>query len=224
MVSQTLEERGGKIEAATSMRKLSDHSPLIITIWGRHNAPNSPMRFFDVSLLSDERSRKEILEAWVGNHSPPSNKLDWPAWLEAATGRVMLCNSRLSKVKKHAQGACIRACTKKIQLVEIQLQREPLNEEVRSILSNSQGKLAEVFQNSVERNRHLSSSNWLKYGDTCSKAFFDFQRIGKKKTLLRELETETGTITGHNDLTQYITEYYSRLYSSKAHTPGTAEA
>jgi len=32
MVSQTLEARGGKIEAATSVRKLSDHSPLIITI------------------------------------------------------------------------------------------------------------------------------------------------------------------------------------------------
>jgi hypothetical protein len=38
------------------------------------------------------------------------------------------------------------------------------------------------------------------------------------------LETETGTITGQNDLTQYITEYYTRLYSSDAHTPGTAEA
>jgi hypothetical protein len=67
---------------------------------------------------------------------------------------------------------------------------------VRDILSNSQGKLAEVFQDSIERNRHLSSSNWLKYGDTCSKAFFDFHCIGKKKTLLRELETEVGTIMG----------------------------
>ncbi len=99
-----------------------------------------------------------------------------------------------------------------------------MNEEVRSILSDSQGKLAKVFQNSVKRNRHLSSSNWLRYGDTCSKAFFDFHRIGKKKTLLRELETETRTITGQNDLTQYITNYYTRLYSSDAHTLGTEEA
>ncbi len=95
---------------------------------------------------------------------------------------------------------------------------------MKSILSDSQGKLAEVFQNSVERNRHLSSSNWLRYGDTCSKAFFDFHHIGKKKTLLRELEIETGTSTGHNDLTQYIIEYYSHLYSSEAHTLGTMEA
>ncbi len=33
MVSQTIEERGRRIEAAASVRKLSDHSPLIITIW-----------------------------------------------------------------------------------------------------------------------------------------------------------------------------------------------
>ncbi len=158
MVSQTLEERGGKIEATTSMRKLSDHLPFIITIWGKHNAPSNPPRFFNISLLSNERSRQKMLEAWVRNHPPPSNDLNWPAWLEAATGRVMLCNSRLSKAKKHAQGTCIRACTKKIQLVEIQLQRDLSNEEVRSIFSDLQGKLAEVFQNLVECNRHLSSS------------------------------------------------------------------
>jgi len=34
----------------------------------------------------------------------------------------------------------------------------------------------------------------------------------------------TGTITGQNDLTQYITEYYTRFYFSDAHTPGTAKA
>jgi exonuclease III len=63
MVSQTLEERGGRIEATASVRKLSDHSPLIITIWGQHNAPSNPPRFFDISLLSDEKSKQEMLEA-----------------------------------------------------------------------------------------------------------------------------------------------------------------
>jgi hypothetical protein len=96
----------------------------------------------------------------------------------------MMCNARLSKEKKRAQGTSVRACTKKIQLAKIQLQRDSANEEVKSILSNSQGKLAEIFQTLVEHNWHLSSSNWLRYGDTCSKSFFDFHRIGKKKTLL----------------------------------------
>ncbi len=146
-----------------------------------NNAPSNPPSFFNISLLSDEKSRQEMLEAWVGNHPPPSNDLDWSAWLEATTGRVMMCNARLSKAKKHAQGTCVRACTKKIQLAEIQLQKDPSNEEVRSILSDSQGKLAEVFQNLVECNRHLSSSNWFRYRDTCSKAFFYFHRIGKRK-------------------------------------------
>jgi exonuclease III len=32
LVSQELDARGGRIEATPSMRKISDHSPLVITI------------------------------------------------------------------------------------------------------------------------------------------------------------------------------------------------
>jgi alkyl sulfatase BDS1-like metallo-beta-lactamase superfamily hydrolase len=97
--------------------------------------------------------------------------------------RVANCNKRLAKEKRRAQGACVRSCNKKIQLAELQLQRDPTNSEVRGILSDAQSQLAEEFQASVARNRHLSSANWLRYGDTCSKTFFDFHRIGKKKAL-----------------------------------------
>jgi hypothetical protein len=136
MVSQSLEERGGgRIEAAAFVRKLSDHLPLIITIWGQPSAPNSPPHYFDIALLKDKKNRKEMLEAWVG--PPLPNDRDWPAWLEAATGRIMRCSSRLSKERKRSQGACVRACTKKIQLAEIQLQRNSANKEVRDILSDA---------------------------------------------------------------------------------------
>jgi len=95
--------------------------------------------------------------------------------------------------------------------------------EVREILSDAQGKLAEIFQDSVARNRHLSASTWLRYGDTCSRTFFDFHRVGKKKALIRELEMESWTVMGQNDLADYITEYYKRLYTSKANTAGAEE-
>jgi hypothetical protein len=78
MVSQTLEERGGRIEAVASVRKLLDHSPLIITIWGQHSVPSNPLCFFDISLLSVEGSRQKMLEAWVRNQPPPTNDLGWP--------------------------------------------------------------------------------------------------------------------------------------------------
>ncbi len=42
IVSQDIEERGGKIEAAASIRKFSDHSPIIITVWG-HHPPSQPV-------------------------------------------------------------------------------------------------------------------------------------------------------------------------------------
>jgi len=95
---------------------------------------------------------------------------------------------------------------------------------VWGILSDAQGKLTDVFQNSVEQNQHLSASRWLRYGDTCSKAFFDFHSIGKKRTLLRELETEEGIVSGQSDLALYVTSFYANLYSSDALAQGIAEA
>jgi hypothetical protein len=77
-------------------------------------------------------------------------------------------------------------------LAEIQLQRDPSDVEVKGILSDSQRKLVEVFQNSVERNRHLSASKWLKYGDTCSKAFFDFSPHKEKENLLARAGNQDG--------------------------------
>jgi hypothetical protein len=83
----------------------------------------------------------------------------------------MCCNMRLAKAKKCLRGATIRALTKKNQLAETQLQGDPTNEEVRDILSHSQVKLENIYQNQVSRNQHLSSTNWFRYDDTCSKAF-----------------------------------------------------
>ncbi len=113
---------------------------------------------------------------------------------------------------------------KKIQLVEEQFQRDPTNKQVQDILFKSQGKLVEVFQASVERNNHLSVAKWFRYGDICSKTFFDFHRIKKKKTLLKELEVDGGTISDQRDLSHYITKFYANLYASEAHAPGTSEA
>jgi hypothetical protein len=109
-------------------------------------------------------------------------------------------------------------------MAELQLQKDPTDMEVRGILSDAQGKLAEIFRASVVRNWHLTSASWLRYGDTCSKVFFFFHRIGKKKTLMKELETDSGTITGQRDLTHHVTNFYSRLYTSHTRTSGTAEA
>ncbi len=219
-----MDARGGRIEITASMRKLTDHSPLLITIWGQHAAPNNTPHYFDMTLLSEETYKAEMLQAWAGDRALPTNDRDWPAWLEAATERVMRCNARLAKERKRAQGASAWVHTKKVLLAETQFQRDPTNEEVRNILSDSQSQLAEFFQDRVARNRHLSLANWYKYRDTCSKAFFDFHRIGKKKTLLRELAIEIGTIMGQSDLTQFITDFYTNLYSLGAHALGTTEA
>jgi len=55
----------------------------------------------------------------------------------------------------------VRAHSKKIQLVEVQLQFDPTNKHVRVILSISQGKVAELFQTLVERFNHTWRPNGL---------------------------------------------------------------
>jgi len=67
LVSQELDARGGRIEAAPSIRRISDHSPLVLTIWGRQSAPPTPPTYFDVTLLKEEESKAALLDAWTGN-------------------------------------------------------------------------------------------------------------------------------------------------------------
>jgi hypothetical protein len=104
------------------------------------------------------------------------------------------------------------------------LQRDPEDEPTREILSVAQGHLADSLQEKVARNHQLSAASWFRYGDTCSKRFFDFHRIGKKRTLLKELKTKGGDITGQEDLAHYVRHFYAHLYTSKANAPGTSEA
>jgi hypothetical protein len=52
LVIQEIKKRGVRIEAAASIRKLLDHSPPIITIWGHHPPPNTPSCFFDATFVA----------------------------------------------------------------------------------------------------------------------------------------------------------------------------
>jgi hypothetical protein len=69
MISQDIEVRGGKIETTASVRKLSDHSPLMITVWGNHSPLGNPPRFFDVSLLAKRGNMQERDDVSLGRRS-----------------------------------------------------------------------------------------------------------------------------------------------------------
>jgi exonuclease III len=97
LVSQELDSRGGRIEAAPSIRKNFNHSPLVLTVWGRTSAPPKTATYFDITLLKEDVSRAALLEAWEGTQPPPSHDANWSRWLEAATERVLNCNGKLAK-------------------------------------------------------------------------------------------------------------------------------
>jgi hypothetical protein len=224
LVSQELDTRRGRIEAAPSIRRIFDHSPLVLTIWGRTSAPPSPTTYFDIALLKEEESRSALLDAWTGAQPTPSQDAEWLTWLEAASERVLRCNNKIAREKRKAKGAKIRNLQQKIELAEVQLQRDPEDEPTREILSVAQGHLANSLQEKVARSHQLSSASWFRYGDTCSKLFFNFHQIGRKRTPLKELKTEGGDIMGQEDLAHYVRSFYTRLYNSDANTPDTAEA
>lgn len=136
-----------------------------------------------------------MFKVWEGEAPKPIEETEWTPWLKAATQRVIVCNAFLLKEQNRLIGTQVKAHSKKIQLAEVQLQSEPTNEHVRGILHESQGRLAELFQTSIECHNHHSAMRWLRYGDTCSKLFFDFHCISKKRIFLKELEVDGRTIS-----------------------------
>jgi hypothetical protein len=105
LVSQDLDLRGRRIEAATSIRKFSNHFPLVVSIWGQPAILDKSSHYFDSSLLEDEKGRTEMLQAWEGELPKPSSDSEWAPWLEAATRRILACNARLAKERRHLKRA-----------------------------------------------------------------------------------------------------------------------
>jgi exonuclease III len=73
MVSQDLDSREGRIESTITIRKFSDHSPFIISIWGQATGIDKPTCYFDTSLLEEEKSKAALLQAWAGDSLTPPN-------------------------------------------------------------------------------------------------------------------------------------------------------
>ncbi len=78
-----------------------------------------------------------MLHAWDGVTPKVLDDSEWAPSLEAATKRVMICNTCLAKERNRLKRAQVKTHVKKIQLAEEQLQQDPMNEQVRDILSES---------------------------------------------------------------------------------------
>ncbi len=77
LISQDLDSISRRIEMTTLIQKFSNHSPLVLFIWGQPNIPNKPSHYFDFSLLKDEKGRAEMLQAWEGELPKPSSDSKW---------------------------------------------------------------------------------------------------------------------------------------------------
>lgn len=141
-----------------------------------------------------------MFKAWEGKTPKPTREAGQAPQIEATIQRIMTCNASLIKECNCLKGMQIRVHSRKIQLAEVQLQSDPTNKHVCSILSKSQGKLVELFQTLVECFNHHLAPRWFRYGNICSKLFFDFHRVSKKRTFLKELDVDGMTIHKQADL------------------------
>ncbi len=81
LLSQDLNSRGEKIKATTSIPKFSDHSPLLLSIWGQPTIPNKPSHYFDFSLLKDEKKKLKCCKFGKGScPSPQATQSGPPGW------------------------------------------------------------------------------------------------------------------------------------------------
>ncbi len=128
-----------------SVRKFLNHYPLVLTIWGQPIESSKRNTFFDSSLLGVEMCKAMVLKAWERETSKPTRETRWAPCIEVAIQRVMTCNGSFIKKCNCLKGMQVKAHFKKIQLGEVQLQSDLINEHVCAILSESQGKLAELF-------------------------------------------------------------------------------
>jgi endonuclease/exonuclease/phosphatase family metal-dependent hydrolase len=115
LVSQELDARGGRIEATPSIRRISDHSPRVLTILGRTSAPPTPATYFNIALLRKANNKSALLDASSGTQPTSSQDEEWPAWLEAASDRVLQCNIKIAREKKKAKGARVKKLPTKNQ-------------------------------------------------------------------------------------------------------------
>jgi len=119
IVSQDLDTRQWRIEATTSIRKLSDHSPLVLTIWGQPTESSKQNKYFDSSLLRVETCKATMLKAWEGKTPKPSREAGWAPWIETTIQRDITCNASLIKERNHLKGMQVKAHSRKIQLAEV---------------------------------------------------------------------------------------------------------
>jgi len=60
-----------------SVRKLLDHSLLILTFWGQSTESSKQNKSFDSSLLGIETCKATMLKVWEGETPRPTREVGW---------------------------------------------------------------------------------------------------------------------------------------------------
>ena len=93
------------------------------------------------------------------------------------------------------------------------MQREPQAQDAREIHAQTLAELEQLMMEEVDHHLNESTCHWFRYGDRCTKQFFNKFKDRMKTHNISELETEQGILTEQDHKLQYITSFYSQLYA-----------
>jgi hypothetical protein len=91
-------------------------------------------------------------------------------------------------IRRKRRGFQICLDTKKMELTKIDLQSKHTYPLLKEKFSSSKGKLVKLNQKDLNKISRASSTHWLRFGDTCSKPFFDFHKRVHEKTFTKEFK------------------------------------
>jgi hypothetical protein len=70
----------------------------------------------------------------------------------------------------------------------------------------------------LDATTNISQASWIQVADRCNKDFFKIAKGLKPRKLIKELLKDGVTLTDHNEISDYIYDYYRNLYQSDSTT------
>lgn len=212
-ITAKLQECGGTQGIWQQLAHLSDHSATFLSLnLSQHRASPGPPHF-DTGLLRNKDFKEAHLRACAeafAEQEGQSRSIQVAKALEA----LMQENVRISRQRKKIGRATYQAQFHEVREAEELIARDWNDLSAWERLNLAQEKLEEVRMEKIERKKNYAGALWAKFGDKCLKDFFDFHKVARPKTIIRELQDGPRSLKSSGEISDHVHAFYKELYRS----------
>lgn len=187
-------EEEGFFTTLPSLKYLSDHSPIMLTLPPQMVAGKTRRLRFDPGLLKIPTFKADFLEAW--NETPPRHPNS--SYLTRIVEAFESVRSRAKKISakfKSNRFKAKRRAINKINAAQSFLTTNLGDEGAQVVMDMAQSELEELSWRKVERNHNEMAALWFNHGDKCTKTFFNYHKSGHFKVHIPKLLVDGSTIS-----------------------------